>query len=255
MENELESKEILKLAKAAKNGKIEIIIRKGDAKTLLPEKGKLSQVPIELFGNIETVHNFISIRHELFRPDLCNIEINVDKLHILFTGNERRVGDEHITTILGRMTKSKEFSNLPLDQSFLPKEFAKFIRRNKKMFASVKEWAVIFQGYSNFQAQINKEVESSKDQTGNYAEVAVQKVIHNLTQEMNLLIPLVKGGEKLPIKLEIDIESNNGGLTCSIFAPDIDEQFETQALEILNAELEKDVNGKPMREFCVTYFK
>lgn len=255
MENKLEGEEILELARAAKDGKIEVVIRRGDAQKILPEASELEIEPLSLFGNIETVHNLLSIRHELFEPDTCNICVHVDDLSIRFKGNEQRFYNRDTTIITGKMEKSKEFKALPLDQSFLPKEFARFIRRNKKMFASVKEWAQIFQSYSNFQAEITREIESSKDTTGNYAEVAINKVLHELIQEMNLLIPLVKGGDKLSVTLEIDIESSGGGLTCSIFASDIDEQFESQALGILNAELEKEVNGKPMREFCVTYFK
>ena len=255
MSEKLESSEILELAKGARDGKIEVVIRRGDAQVLLPEEEELEIRPLELQGNIETVHNFLSVRHELFKPDLCNIYVSINDLTIFFTGNEQRIGNEHTTTVLGRMKKSKKFESLPLDQSFLPKEFAKFVRKNKGMFASAKEWEVIFKEYSNFQAKINKEIESSKDNSGNSAEVAIDKVVHNLIQELYLFIPLVKGGKPVTVKLEIDIESNNGALTCSLFAADIEEKFEAQALEILNAELEKEVDGKPMREFCVTYFK
>jgi hypothetical protein len=251
---ELTKNDAIELAKAAKNGKIEVIVRNGEAPILLAPPVPIKKEKLRLDGNIDTVHNFLSIRHGKFDATKCNIEVRPEKLMIIFKGNEQSDDNDHYTIIVGQMTESKELKKLNnlLNGNFTPNELARELRKIQNLFQDPTQFDNIWKNLTHFKASVDKQIEKLDMRDGNAIQSVKQEVVHNLPKTFNLRMPVIKGADPITFEIQIDVEYTD--LSCSLFTTELDINMEAQANALLNAELEKDVNGKPMKEFCVTYF-
>lgn len=240
------------LALLAKDGKIEIVHRNGPAEEFLKPIAPIEKIALEISGNIDTVFEFLKKRSKLFKPDNCHISVSAENHLIAFKGNDQQSNNDHTTLVIGKMSFSKEFDTLPLNESFEPLALAKALRLRKHLFTDAEQFRKLFSELSSFKATVSKKIEESDDRTGNATSYIKQEVIHNLSNIFTLKMEVLKGAKELSFDVEIDIDPTD--LNCTLVAPELSHLIQEQAKNLLNAELEKEISdGVKMKDFCFVY--
>ncbi len=187
--------------------------------------------------------------------------MSYDDRFIILNGNDQRFDNNHETVISGEIVTSSELEKLPLNKDFNPKILARELRKIRYLFHDKTEFLKIFSELSSFEAKVDKEIKDSDDRTGNAEKRIKQEVSHNLSTEFSLNMPLLKGGVKTVVKIEIDIEPQT--LECSLICPEMDSFIVQQSMQMIDNELDKVIPGLGatekdqvlLKDFCFIYYK
>lgn len=114
-------------------------------------------------------------------------------------------------------------------------ELAQFIRMNKHYFETKDTAMKLVNELQNFKAKVDREIEASDDKKANVKISLVQKVVSNVPTEFMLKLPVFVGGEKILIKVEIDIDAQD--LNCSLVSPELKELVDTETEALIQNEL------------------
>jgi len=248
----MESKELLELAKAAKDGKIELVIRNGEAEKFLDPIKPIEKIELVITGSIGTISEFLKKRHHLFNPENCRVLIEQNCM--TFFGNECQDNNELSTFVGSKLKISKDLEKLELNSEieFTPKELAAFLRKRKNLFSDPEQFRSIWGALTQFEGVINKKVESQDNKSGNYRESVQQEVVHNIPKVFQLSMRLFENAPKIKFEVEIDISQN---LKCSLMSFDVDENIEEQRDALINNELQQEIKeGVILNDFCVVYY-
>jgi len=201
----------------------ELIIRTGSAKPIYDPK------VINITGTIETPFTWLKTKFASLNILLCHILISIANRTIKFVINET----DHFThTIEGIIELHPNFTKWGINDqsvSYRSDELASLIKMNRFMFKSTEVAMQLVTVFQNFKAKIEKEIELSDDKRGN--RTAMQRQVVNkmsIPTDFLLFIPLFKGGPKIEIPVEIEINADT--LQCYLYSP--------LANDILNSEAE-----------------
>jgi len=252
----MENAQIIELAKAAKDGKIEVIYREGKAEEILAPVKPLEKKQLVLIGNSGTVLEFLRKRAHLFKPDSCNIEVITDDNQIIFQGNESQENNDFITIVKSFLTTTKDLQGLDIneDNYYAPLDLSRYLRKRKNLFTDSEEFKLVFTALSTFQAEVNRQIEKADDRTGNASNVIKQTVVSNLPKKFSLSVKPFQNVDRY-ITIEIEIDVNPNSLDCTLLSFDIDEKIDLLRKEIIEKELESEISeGTKLRDFCVVFY-
>lgn len=141
--------------------------------------------------------------------------------------------------ITGEIEISKKFKSLGINdenKSYAPSELANKLKLLRNLFVSNLEHSRICATLRNLKAKINSDIEKSDDRKGNVVDNFKQTVESNMPDSIKLNIPLIEGGPKIEIELNIVLEaSGTSEIRCyleSIDASEIIENlFESKVIE------------------------
>lgn len=249
----MEKSKVEDLALLAKDGKIEIIHRTGEAEKFLDPVEPLEKIQLNLSGNIDTPFNFLKKRWHLLNCDDCNIMVDREGYLIRFIANEQQVGNNHPINITGKIKKTANIVNFPFGKSYRPIELARELRMRSHLFESSDVFKQLFQELSSFKAKVDKEVEKADDRSGNATSLIRQKVVHNLSNIFRLKMEVLKGADPIIFEVEIDIDPET--LDCTMIAPELEPKMQQLADEMIENELNKEVTDKViLRDWCLVYY-
>ncbi len=246
---------LIDLAHAAKDGKIEIEIREGKALELLKPLEPIVKEPLKILGNIGTVSEFLQKRGSLFDPNKCNICVDLRVKCIVFNGNDQNDNGEFKTVVASKLNVTDDYCGIEIntDREFEALELARFLRKRKNMFVDSEQYVKVWSALSSFQAEVQRQITKSDDRTGNAANVIKQQVTSNLPKVFTLSLQVFENAPELIIDVEIDVEPNS--LRCSMISFDLQEKIKTQALELIESELNTKISDdETVRDYCVTYY-
>jgi len=249
----MESKELLELAKAAKDGKIELVIRNGEAEKFLDPIKPIEKIELVITGSIGTISEFLKKRHHLFNPENCRVLIEQNCM--TFFGNECQDNNELSTFVGSKLKISKDLEKLNINSGseFESKDLARFLRQRKNLFVDSEQFKTIWGALSQFKAAIDKKVESADDRSGNLRASIQQEVVHNIPKTFQLSMKVFENAPK--IKFEVEIDVNPHDLSCSLMSFDVDEKIEEQRDALINNELQQEIKeGVILNDFCVVYY-
>ena len=257
MENE--KSKVEDLAKLAKDGKIIIEHLHGPAQKFLDPVEPIIKSSLDVTGHVGTIFNFLLRRNHLFKTDECHIQVCKDEM--TFKGNECDNNDEFCILITSKITETKKFEELAVnnDKQFAALELATYLRKRKNMFVNPEQFDLVFTALSAFKAEINRQVAESNDKTGNYMNSIQQKVTHNMPRKFDLKIQIFENTD--PVQIEIEVDVNPNDLSCSLMSFDLEEKYDELKESLFEWELDQVIIPKDelrpdmkLRDFCVVYY-
>ncbi len=246
--------EVTNLARFAKDGKIIIEVREGEAQKILDPIEPIQPQSINIKGRVGTIAEFLSKRAHQFKSDACNIIVDMNENIMTFTGNERYEDNKEDTLVSSKIIETKHYKKLDInnDREFAPLELATYLRKRKNMFMNPEQFNNIFTALSSFKAVIDKEVETVDKKDGNAVNSVRQKVIHNIPKIFELNVPVFEGED--PMKIEIEIDVNPNDLRCSLMSFDLEHKYDEFKQSLFEFELDQEISEKKkLRDFCVVY--
>ena len=188
-------------------------------------------------GNIDSIYRFIQDRkdQEEYQNKNTHCEVSLDNGTMVLRVNERNHDGGY--TVNGKVELSKTFKELGINTSkrYEPLELASFLRLKRSIFESHAAHAEIVSTLKNVKATVNQNVEKSKQDNGDVRFLFQQEVQSNMPKAFNLNLPLIKGGEKETISVEVILEADGMNIQCFLVSVDgqesIDSQFESLVKE------------------------
>lgn len=252
---EIKSEQIVELAKAAKDGKIEVIIRTGLAEEKLKPVKPIEKVGLKIIGSIGTISNFLKKRHSEFNPINCHIVIDEQEGTTIFNGNECQDNNEHSTIIAGSLSLTKQFKDLSINtgEEHSSAELARYLKKRRNLFTDPEQFKLIWGALSSFEGEIEEQIRVADDKRGNVTNHIKREVTHNLPKNFQLAIQVFENAPKL--KFEVEVEVNSMDLSCSLISFDLDEKIEEQRKELIQNELDTELyEGMLLKDYCVVYY-
>lgn len=193
-----------------------------------PEMHNLQTV--NLSGNIQSARRFLEARDEEFDKKKAHCIVSLDDGTVDLVVNEQDACDTY--TIKGAVEISKLFKELGINTSkrYSAIELANKFRLLRAIFESHDDHAEICATLKNLKAKINRNLEQNKQDNGNARFLFEQEVSSNMPESFNLVLPLVKGGEKENIEVQVILEADGMDIKCFLVSVDgqekIDHAFE-----------------------------
>lgn len=216
-------KEVLK--KVFEDNELKVVtILEGSA----PEQHNLKSVSVA--GNIDSVKRFLKEREGEFDAKKAHCIVSVDEGTVELVVNEQDHCDTY--TVKGSLELSKQFKDLGINTSkrYAPLELANKFRLMRSIFESHDAHAEICKKLKNLKATVNQEVEKMKEDNGDAKFLFSQTVNSNMPKGFNLKLPLIKGGEKELIEIQVILEADGMDIRCYLSSVEgqekIDELFE-----------------------------
>lgn len=221
-----------------------VTILKGEAapqKVIEPER-------VEFQGQLESPLNYVKhLSNEgLLDTSKALVEVDEDKGAILFYPYRN---DFYSDSIKGRLQASKELEEWPINSGriFSPKEMAGFIKHRRIHFEDVSVNMNLVSKLEKFSATVNQNIDNEDDGRGHKKRNFTEDIQHDIEEGFNLSIPLIKGGPRESLGVEIGVLNQNGSIQIWLESRELRERKE----EIFKKEIERVVQEIEKFNLCV----
>lgn len=136
--------------------------------------------------------------------------------------------------VAGKLRISEKFKEWEINtgKSYDAKFLSEFIKMHRSHFTEKSEAMRLSSELSNIKVKVDKEIEKSDNNRGDYRAVLAQKVIDsNIPHGFKLNIPLFEGHKKVEFNVEIYINPTN--FSVSLISPDAEDYVAESAGDII----------------------
>jgi hypothetical protein len=207
----------------------ELVIREGEAQKIHEPRGML-------FNGV--ISNPFEYLKKGFNPaEIINSVVlySYEKGEICLSYAVRVANPDVITGIMKLHEELKSYE-LNSGKRVEPSKMAEFLRTKMHYFLDRAEGMKLVKELQEFKAKVDKEIEKADGKRANVRQVYVQKVTSNIPTEFSLNLPLFVGGERIPIRVEIDIDPFE--LNCVLIAPNLKEMIDTEVKAVIDEQLQ-----------------
>jgi hypothetical protein len=197
-------------------------------------------------GNIDSVYRFIQDRkeEEQYQNKKSFCEVSLDNGTMKLTVNEQNHDGSY--SVNGKVELSKVFKELGINTTkrYEPLQLASLLRLKRAIFESHSAHAEIVSKLKNIKAEVIQNVEKSKQDNGDVKFLFQQEVQSNMPEAFNLILPLIKGGKKEKISVEVILEADGMNILCFLVSVDGQESIDSQLESLVEEQvklIEKDV--------------
>ena len=221
------AKENLKINVA--EGQRELVILHGEAeKKFYPKK-------IELSGlTVDAIYEYLKKPHEQELIEQSYVLYSYDAQTIRLVYGARV---DNTDTIVATVKLNPDLEKFQINSGERMTSFslADFIRMRRHFFENKDVALALEKSLRNFVADVDKKVEASDDKRANVKASIVQTVTTNIPTEFFVLLPIFVGGEKVPVKIEVDICATTLG--CMLMSPDLKEIIDTEVKVLIDGQI------------------
>lgn len=114
-------------------------------------------------------------------------------------------------------------------------ELADFIKMNRHLFESKSTAMELVSALKNIKANVNKEIEASRDDRGNKRALIDQVVQSNIPEVFNIELPVFKGYGKVVVPIEVVLDES---LDCMLLSPDLKQIIAEESRVLIDRELD-----------------
>jgi len=206
------------------NGGVSEIIHR-NAYEIKPPRG------IEISGHIYAPLNWLHKNKIPNNHDAVVLVNTDDRIIILKYNMSNPYG---IDMVVGKLLISEKFKEWEINtgKSYDAKYLSEFIKMHRSHFTDKSEAMRLSSELANIKVKVDKEVEKSDNNRGDYRAVLAQKVIEsNIPQGFKLNVPLFEGHKKVEFNVEIYINPTN--FSVSLISPDAEDYVTESAGDII----------------------
>lgn len=215
-------------------GATELVIREGAAPRALDPK---EPVKIDISGVIESPLRWLEKRVELINQKAANILVNRDNMRIRLLIDE---ANYYQSIILGTLEASKEMKEFGIntEKKWDPIKLSQFIKMHRAFFTDKSQNMMLVSTLKNFKAQVNQDIERSKEENGSKTDNYSQVVDSNLPKSFKLSIPLFKGFACEEIEVEIYADVDGRDVSLSLVSAGANEAIEEYKNKVIDEQLD-----------------
>ena len=225
----------------------DVVIRTGEAKPNF----KIRK-PIEIVGNIDvpaqhlmkqTSTQILENMEQNFSIECIDdvidesyLLVNRDDISITFVEN---AGKDHQSTYKGQLRFSPDFLKFGINdmaKQYAPIELSNLLNMNRSFFESKAIAMQLVGTLRNFEAKIDKDIETKGDSRANRRVLRAQAVTTNLPESFELILPIFKGQERTGITVEIDIDPDT--LNCRLVCPSVNDYMNEVKNDVIDEQLD-----------------
>ena len=181
----------------------ELVIREGEALEVFNPKSVIISGTIDaplrfLLSRIEQVKLIVKSCHVLADFERGSIILEIDE------------SSPFITRVTGELTENKDITEFNINNGkyYVPEDLSEFLKKRKHLFQSSESYISVFTALRTFEAKVNQELKSVKDDTGNYEQKKKQIVEHNVPRSFKIELPIFKGMPNVLIEVECSLNKN-----------------------------------------------
>lgn len=179
-------------------------------------------------GNIDSIYRFIQDRKEedSYQNKKSYCEVSLENGTMKLIVNEQDHDGNY--TVNGKVELSKIFKELGINTAkrYEPLELASILRLKRSIFESHSAHAEIVSTLKNVKADIIQKVEKEKQDNGDARFLFQQQVQSNMPEGFVLNLPLIKGGGKEKINVEVILEADGMNIQCYLVSVDGQEKID-----------------------------
>lgn len=219
------------LEQMIESGIVQLTILEGNAKT------QHNPEPVSLKGTITAPSIFVEKRDVEQKTSHCLASITEGKLKLVF--NEQDTVNKF--TIEGTIEIGKKFQEIGIntEKSYTPEGLSQKFRMLRSIFLSHTDHLRITSELRNINAKVNQQIEASKDDRANVKVSFAQSVESSMPESFRLKLPLIEGEEPTEIEVNVILNANNGGITCTLESVEAEELIDIAKEKLIKEEVEK----------------
>lgn len=211
-------------------GQKELVLLHGEAeKKFYPKKIELNSL------TVDAVREYLRQPHEKELIAQSYVCFSYEKQVVKLVYGARV---DNTDTIEGKVKINPDLSSLGINsgEKFTSFALADFIRMRRHFFEDKNVALLLEKSLRNFEAEVDKKINASDDKRANVRASLVQTVTTNIPTEFNVLLPIFVGGEKVKVRVEVDICSTS--LQCMLMSPDLKEIIDTEVKVLIDHEID-----------------
>lgn len=150
------------------------------------------------------------------------------------------------SVVAGNLKISEKFKEWEINtgKSYDAKFLSEFIKMHRSHFTDKSEAMRLSSELANIKVKVDKEIEKSDNNRGDFRAVLAQKVIEsNIPHGFKLNIPLFEGHKKVEFNVEIYINPTN--YSVSMISPDAEDYVAESAGDIIDSVVARIVEIRP----------
>lgn len=213
---------------------IEVVLREGKAPIALDPK---EPEPVQITGTIDSPLRWLEKRIALIDQKQANITVDRDDMKISLVDKET---DYYSNGIIGVLLTSKEMEEFGInsEKKWEPIKLSKFIKMHRAFFTDKSQNMMLVSTLKNFKANVNQDIERSKEENGSKTDNYSQVVDSNLPKSFKLSIPLFKGFACEEIEVEIYTDVDGRDVSLSLVSAGANEAIEEYKNKVIDEQLD-----------------
>lgn len=200
-------------------------------------------IGIEIIGDIYAPLNWL-VKNQIPNNQDAVVIVNTDGRLIYLDYNMSNPYGNSVVT--GKLKISEKFKEWEINtgKSYDAKFLSEFIKMHRSHFTDKSEAMRLSSELANIKVKVDKEIEKSDNNRGDFRAVLAQKVIEsNIPHGFKLNIPLFEGHKKVEFNVEIYINPTN--YSVSLISPDAEDYVTESAGEIIDSVVARIVEIRP----------
>lgn len=237
-----------KIVVNAAPGTNEIIIREGDA--INPRGSKR----VIVTGILETPRKYDEKRKLATDKALVIIDDCNENSKIILIADEHGefdVNKEYSDILTGIIEMHETLKALPVNNDKVVglDDLRVWVRKNAHLFASHDEHLKLTGNLVKFKGRVETIIEGEKDTRGNSKDLLQRTLESDLMQNFMLNVPILKGGEKHPFRVDICCEAKGNGVVFWFESNNLKELTE----KLIADKIKEEKTYFEERGFCILY--
>ena len=161
--------------------------------------------------------------------------IDRDKMFIEFVEN---AGKEYESRYNGKLSLNPDFKKFAVNgtETWTTIELANLIKMNRSFLESKSVAMKLVSDLRDFEAKVDKEVESKISDRGDRRVLKAQTVTTNIPAGFKMKLPIFKGQDEVIFEVEIGIDPYD--LTCRLISPEVNDIINETKNSIINTQMD-----------------
>lgn len=208
-----------------------VIVIREDSPKIVYEPQK-----VEVIGNITCISEFVHKRISLIDQLNTRLEVDRESDKMVLIVHEN---DYFAAKITAKIEKTKYLQMFGINDGtkHKPQDLSHLFKMNAAFFESKADNQKLVALLKNFEAKVSKAIQDANDNRGNVTLARMQTVESNLPERFNMKMPIIKGF--LPAVFPVEVYIDSSTLECSLWAPDVNEMYESYKSTAIENEIEK----------------
>ena len=190
-------------------------VRQGNAPDIKPP------VKLNISGNIDSPLRFLEKRIDHIEQKATYVMVERSEMKITMVVNDK---DYYSDTITGSLSFNPAYKEWGINggKTWTAQQLSEAIKMNRSQFESIDVAMRLSKELSDVKIKVDKEIERSDNNRGDFKAMAAQKIIKsNIPESFTLNIPIFNGLPSKRFTVEVYVSPHD--FTCSLVSPEVND--------------------------------
>lgn len=213
---------------------VEVVLRKGEAPRPVDPLAQKEPLKCDLKGTLHCIAEWLTKRKDVIKTISSFILVDRENLCMKLIVNERDFYNKQVITAESCLSKVFKELHINDDYGWTAEKLSYYIRLNRSIFVDKQEAIKLVTQLRKLEINVKSQTINEKSSNGSLTDNFSQVVSSSLPEYFEISIPLITGGVKKHIKVELEVFVENRECLIQLIS--------SEANELINEYKDKSID-------------